>query len=73
MDRSQVVYWLTFITSIVFAVLASDWVSRAVAAYAGLTGVVRFIASFIAFALAFFGILYGIGRITRMNFFCRVR
>ncbi len=73
MEKSRILYWVTFIVSIAFAVIASDQLSSAITNQAGLTGPLWFLVNFILFAVLFFGILWVIGRLTGMTFFGCVR
>lgn len=67
MDRAKVLYWLTFIVTILFAVLVSNWVAYIAMVAVGLGGIAGLIVNFIVFAVCFFGIIYVMGRFTGVN------
>lgn len=60
-------YWLTFIVTIILAVIVSNWVAYVAMVAVGLGGIAGLVVNFVVFALCFFGIIYLAGRFTGVN------
>jgi hypothetical protein len=69
MDMSSVRKWAFFFIGIICSILIADTLSNAIVNAAGLNGWIRFIVSFILYAVLFFGILYAIEKIFGIRFF----
>ncbi|MEN6609530.1 MAG: hypothetical protein ABFC24_01685 [Methanoregulaceae archaeon] len=67
MDRAKAVYWLTFIVTIIFAVIVSNRIASIAMVAVGLGGIAGLVVNFIVFAICFFGIIYVMGRFTGVN------
>jgi hypothetical protein len=73
MDISSVRKWAVFFICILGSILIADTFSNAIVAVAGLNGWIRFIVSFLLYAVLFFGILYAIEKTLGIRFFDLVR
>ena len=69
MDMSSVRKWAIFFLCILCSILIADTLSNAIVTVAGLNGWVKFIVSFVLYALLFFGILYAIEKTFGIRFF----
>lgn len=69
MDMSSVRKWAVFFIGILCSILIADTLSNAMVTAAGLTGGIRFIVSFVLYAVLFFGILYVIEKTFGIRFF----
>ena len=69
MDMSSVRKWAFFFIGILCSILIADTVSNTIVTALGLNGWIRFIVSFIMYAVLFFGILYAIEKIFGIRFF----
>jgi hypothetical protein len=61
--------WVSFFFGILCAIMIADSLSTLIVTAAGLSGWVQFLAGFILYAGLFFGILYSIEKIFRIEFF----
>ena len=69
MDMSSVRKWAFFLFGILCSILISDTLSNAIVTASGLNGWIRFIVSFVLYAVLFFGLLYAIEKIFGIRFF----
>lgn len=69
MDMSSVRKWAFFFIGILCSILIADTLSNTIVTALGLNGWIRFIVSFIMYAVLFFGILYAIEKIFGIRFF----
>jgi len=69
MDISSVRKWAIFFLGTLCSILIADTLSNMIMAVSGLTGWVKFIVSFVLYAVLFFGILYAIEKIFKIKFF----
>jgi hypothetical protein len=69
MDVSPIKKWLVFFCGILVAIIIADQLSTNIIAASGISGWIRIPAGFILYAVLFFAILYGIGRISGIDFF----
>ncbi len=69
MDMSTVRKWAIFFLGILCSILIADTLSNAIVTAVGLNGWVKFVASFVLYAVLFFGILYIIEKILDIRFF----
>lgn len=69
MDISTVRKWAVFFLGILCSILIADSLSTIIIAATGLTGWIKFIVSFILYAVLFFGILYIIEKTLGIRFF----
>jgi len=69
MDISSVRKWAFFLIGILCSILIADTLSNIIVTALGLNGWIRFIVSFILYAVLFFGILYAIEKIFGIRFF----
>lgn len=69
MDMSSVRKWAIFFLGILCSILIADTLSNMIMAASRLTGWIKFIVSFVLYAVLFFGILYAIERIFKIRFF----
>ena len=69
MDMLSVRKWAFFFIGIICSILIADTLSNAIVTASGLNGWIRFIVSFVLYAVLFFGILYTIEKIFGIRFF----
>lgn len=69
MDMVSVRRWAIFFIGILCAILIADSLSTIMVNAIGLNGWVKFIVSFVLYAVLFFGILYAIEKISGFRFF----
>ncbi|MDO9323353.1 MAG: hypothetical protein Q7T80_00165 [Methanoregula sp.] len=69
MDMSSVRKWVIFFIGILCSILIADTLSNRIVMAAGLNGWIKFLASFVLYAVLFFGILYAIEKIFGVRFF----
>ena len=69
MDMVAVRKWITFFIGILCAILIADALSNIIVNLAGISGWVKFVVSFILYAVFFFGILYALEKIFHCEFF----
>jgi uncharacterized protein HemY len=69
MEMRVVKKWLTFFCGILAAIMIADQLSAIIVSAAGITGLGKFVLSFILFAALFFAVLYAIERIAGIRFF----
>jgi len=69
MDSATVKKWVLFFVGILCAILIANALSNSIVAAAQLTGPAGFIIGFVLYAVFFFGVLYGIEKITGILFF----
>ena len=69
MDMSTVRKWAVFFLGILCSILIADSLSTIIIAATGLTGWIKFIVSFVLYAVLFFGILYIIEKTLGIRFF----
>jgi hypothetical protein len=69
MDVSSVRKWAVFFIGILCSILISDTLSNAIVTALGLNGWIKFLVSFVLYAVLFFGILYAIEKIVGIRFF----
>lgn len=69
MDMSSVRKWAFFFIGILSSILIADTLSNLIITASGLNGWIRFVVSFVLYAVLFFGILYVIEKIFGIRFF----
>ena len=69
MDMASVRKWVIFFMGILAAILIADTISTTIVNLAGIIGWVKFVASFILYAVLFFGVLYALQKIFGIEFF----
>ena len=69
MDMLTVRKWVIFFIGILCAIIIADTLSNMIVAAVGLSGWVKFLVSFVLYAVLFFGILYAIEKIFGISFF----
>ena len=69
MDMSSVRKWAIFFISILCSILIADTLSNTIVSVLGLNGWIKFVVSFVLYAVLFFGILYAIEKILGIRFF----
>jgi hypothetical protein len=69
MDMAVVKKWAFFFLSILIAILVADRLSNMIIAATGISGWVNLLAGFILYALLFFGILYVIQKVFKVDLF----
>jgi len=69
MNMSSVRKWAVFFIGILCAILIADSLSNIIITASGLSGWVKLIASFVLYAVLFFGILYVIEKAFGIRFF----
>jgi len=69
MDMSTVRKWVIFFIGILCAILIADTLSNTIVVAVGLNGWIKFLVSFVLYAVLFFGILYAIEKIFGIRFF----
>ena len=69
MDLAPVKKWTVFFTGILCAIVIAETLSNALVSITGMTGWVKFLVSFVLYAVFFFSILYGLEKIFHIEFF----
>jgi hypothetical protein len=69
MDLASVRKWIVFFLGILGAVLIADTLSNIIIILAGVTGWVKFVSSFVLYAVFFFGVLYLLEKYCHIDFF----
>ena len=69
MDMSSVRKWAFFFIGILSSILIADTLSNSIITVSGLNGWIRFVVSFVLYAVLFFSILYVIEKIFGIRFF----
>ena len=69
MNFAPVKKWAIFFISILCAIVIADALSNAIVSAAGMVGWMKFLVSFILYAVFFFAILYGLEKIFHIEFF----
>jgi len=69
MDFAPVKKWAIFFISILCAIVIADALSNAIVSAAGMVGWMKFLVSFILYAVFFFAILYALEKIFHIEFF----
>ena len=69
MDSADIKKWVIFFLGILCAIIIANALSNLIVAYAGLTGWVNFVVSFVLYAVLFFAILYAIEKLFGIEFF----
>lgn len=69
MDMSSVRKWAVFFTGILCSILIADTLSNVIVTAVGLNGWIKFLVSFVLYAVLFFGILYAIEKTFGIRFF----
>jgi len=69
MDMSSVRKWAFFFIGIISSILIADTLSNSIITVSGLNGWIRFVVSFVLYAVLFFSILYVIEKIFGIRFF----
>ena len=68
MDMSSVRKWAIFFIGILCSILIADTVSDKIVTAVKLNGWIKFIVSFVLYAILFFGILYAIEKLFNIRF-----
>jgi hypothetical protein len=69
MDSAAIKKWVIFFLGILVAIIIANWLSNLIMAYAGMTGWVNFVVSFVLYAVFFFAILYVLEKVFGIEFF----
>jgi hypothetical protein len=69
MDMSSVRKWAVFFTGILCSILIADTLSNVIVTAVGMNGWIKFLVSFVLYAVLFFGILYAIEKTFGIRFF----
>jgi hypothetical protein len=69
MDLASVRKWIVFFLGILCAILIADTLSNIIVILSGVTGWVKFVFSFVSYAVFFFGVLYLLERYGHIDFF----
>jgi hypothetical protein len=69
MDSAVIKKWVIFFLGILVAIIIANWLSNLIMAYAGMTGWVNFVVSFVLYAAFFFAILYALEKVFGIEFF----
>ena len=69
MDFAAVKKWMVFFIGILCAIVIADLLSNTIISTTGMTGWIKFLVSFILYAVLFFAVLYAIEKIFRIEFF----
>ena len=69
MDFAPVKKWAIFFIGILCAIVIADKLSNAIVSATGMVGWMKFLASFILYAVFFFAILYALEKIFHIEFF----
>ena len=69
MDSADIKKWVIFFLGILCAIIIANALSNLIVTYAGMTGWVNFVVSFVLYAVLFFAILYAIEKLFGIEFF----
>ena len=69
MDSATIKKWVIFFLGILVAIIIANWLSNVIVAYAGMTGWMNFVVSFVLYAVLFFAILYVMEKLFGIEFF----
>ena len=69
MDSATIKKWVIFFLGIIVAIIIANWLSNVIVAYAGMTGWMNFVVSFVLYAVLFFAILYAMEKLFGIEFF----
>jgi hypothetical protein len=69
MDFAPVKKWAVFFIGILCAIVIANTLSNAFVSATGMAGWVKFLVSFVLYAVFFFAILYGLEKIFHIEFF----
>jgi hypothetical protein len=69
MDFAAVKKWLVFFIGILCAIIIADLLSNTIVSTTGMTGWIKFLVSFILYAVLFFAALYVMEKISHIEFF----
>jgi len=69
MDFAPVKKWAIFFIGILCAIIIADALSNAIVSATGMVGWIKFLVSFILYAVFFFSILYALEKIFHIEFF----
>ena len=69
MDFAPVKKWAVFFMGILCAIVIADALSNILVSATGMTGWIKFLVSFVLYAVFFFAILYGLEKIFHIEFF----
>ena len=69
MDFAAVKKWAVFFIGILCAIVIADALSNVLVSATGMSGWMKFLVSFILYAVFFFAILYGLEKIFHIEFF----
>jgi uncharacterized protein HemY len=69
MDFAPVKKWAVFFIGILCAIVIADALSNVIVSATGMVGWMKFLVSFILYAVFFFAILYALEKIFRIEFF----
>jgi hypothetical protein len=69
MDFAPVKKWAVFFIGILCAIVIADTLSNAFVSMTGMAGWMKFLVSFVLYAVFFFAILYGLEKIFHLEFF----
>jgi uncharacterized protein HemY len=69
MDSATIKKWVIFFLGILVAIIIANWLSNVIVAYAGMTGWMNFVVSFVLYAVLFFAILYAMEKLFGIEFF----
>jgi hypothetical protein len=69
MDFAPVKKWAIFFTGILCAIVIADALSNALVSATGMVGWMKFLVSFILYAVFFFAILYALEKMFHIEFF----
>lgn len=69
MDSADIKKWVIFFLGILVAIIIANWLSNVIVAYAGMTGWMNFVVSFVLYAVLFFAILYAMEKLFGIEFF----
>jgi hypothetical protein len=69
MDFAPVKKWTIFFIGILCAIVIADVLTNAIVSATGMVGWIKFLVSFILYAIFFFAILYALEKIFHIGFF----
>ena len=69
MDFAPVKKWAVFFIGILCAIVIADTLSNALVSTTGMAGWLKFVVSFVLYAVFFFAILYALEKIFHIEFF----
>ena len=69
MDSATIKKWVIFFLGILVAIIIANWLSTQIVDYAGMTGWMNFVVSFVLYAVLFFAILYAMEKLFGIEFF----